>query len=224
MARPVSLRPTPDSVENPVIDLYTWQTSNGQRAAIMLEECGFPYRMHRVDLFKNEQQSPEFLKVNPAGQIPAIVDPDGPGGQPLALAQSAAIALYLAEKSGRFLPSDPLRRVLALQWFMFVLSDLAPASANLFLLGVLAPEKSPPNLEWLGTRMLRFFRLADARLEGREWLADEMTIADFALYPVVAVRKQQLDAAGGFANLGRWSAALAARPGVAKAMKAAESD
>jgi len=203
-----------------VIDLYTWQTSNGQRAAIMLEECGFPYRVNKVDLSRNEQQSPEFLKVNPAGQIPAIVDPDGPGGRPLALAQSAAIALYLAEKSGRFIPSDPVRRVLALQWFMFTLADMAPASANLFLLGVLAPEKSPANLEWLGTRMFRFFRLADARLEGREWLADELSIADFALYPVVAVRKPQLDAAGGFPNLERWRAAIAERPGVAKAMAA----
>ena len=186
----------------------------------MLEECGFPYRVNKVDLSKNEQQSPEFLKVNPAGQIPAIVDPDGPGGRPLALAQSAAIALYLAEKSGRFIPSDPVRRVLALQWFMFTLADMAPASANLFLLGVLAPEKSPANLEWLGTRMFRFFRLADARLEGREWLADELSIADFALYPVVAVRKPQLDAAGGFPNLQRWRAAIAERPGVARAMAA----
>jgi GST-like protein len=205
-----------------VIDLYTWQTSNGQRAAIMLDECGFPYRVHKVDLFKNEQQSPEFLKINPAGQIPAIVDPDGPGGRSLTLAQSAAISLYLAEKSGRFIPSNPVRRVLALQWFMFTLADMAPASANLFLLGVLAPEKSPANLEWLSTRMFRFFRLADAQLEGREWLADELSIADFALYPVVAVRKPQLDAAGGLANLQRWRAAIAERPGVAKAMKEAD--
>jgi GSH-dependent disulfide-bond oxidoreductase len=205
-----------------VIDLYTWQTSNGQRATIMLDECGFPYRVHKVDLSKNEQQSPEFLKVNPAGQIPAIVDPDGPGGRPLTLSQSAAIALYLAEKSGRFIPSDPQRRVLALQWFMFALADMAPSSANLFLLGVLAPEKSPANLEWLSTRMFRFFRLADARLEGREWLADELSIADFALFPVVAVRKPQLDAAGGLANLQRWRAAIAERPAVAKAMKAAD--
>jgi len=205
-----------------VIDLYTWQTSNGQRATIMLDECGFPYRVHKVDLSKNEQQSPEFLKVNPAGQIPAIVDPDGPGGRPLTLSQSAAIALYLAEKSGRFIPSDPQRRVLALQWFMFALADMAPSSANLFLLGVLAPEKSSANLEWLSTRMFRFFRLADARLEGREWLADELSIADFALFPVVAVRKPQLDAAGGLANLQRWRAAIAERPAVAKAMKAAD--
>ena len=205
-----------------MIDLYTWQTSNGQRAAIMLEECGFPYRVHKIDLFKNEQQAPEFLKINPAGAIPAIVDPDGPGGKPITLAQSAAIELYLAEKAGRFIPTDPLRRMLALQWFMCAMTDCAPSSANLFLLGVLAPEKSPANLEWLGGRMLRYFRVAEARLEGREWLADELSIADFALYPIVVVRKPQLDAAGGFPNLARWAAAIAARPGVAKAMKAAD--
>jgi len=205
-----------------MIDLYTWQTSNGHRAAIILEECGFPYRVHKIDLFKNEQQNPEFLKINPAGAIPAIVDDDGPGGRPITLSQSGAIAIYLAEKSGRFIPPDPARRALALQWLMFALSDLAPASSNIFLLSVLAPEKSPANLEWFTGRMMRFFRLADARLDGREWLADELSIADLALYPVYAVRKAQLDAAGGLANLHRWGAALAARPGVAKAMRAAD--
>ena len=205
-----------------MIDFYTWQTSNGQRAAILLEECGFPYRVHRVDLFKGEQQNAEFLKINPAGAIPAIVDPQGPGGRPITLTQSGAIALYLAEKVGRFIPADPMRRALAMQWFMFALTDLAPASANLFLLGVRAPEKSPSNLAWLGERMLRYARLADARLEGREWLADEVSIADFALYPVYAVRKAQIDAAGEFANLARWGAAIAARPPVAKAMQAAD--
>jgi GST-like protein len=205
-----------------MIDLYTWQTSNGHRAAVMLEECGFPYRVHRIDLFKNEQQNPEFLKINPAGAIPVIVDEDGPGGRPLTLAQSGAIALYLAEKSGRFLPAEAARRILALQWLMFTLSDLAPASGNVFLLGVLAPEKSPANLDWFSGRMLRYFRLADARLEGREWLADELSVADLALYPVYAVRKAQLDAADGLTNLHRWGAALGARSGVAKGMKAAD--
>jgi GST-like protein len=205
-----------------VIDLYTWQTSNGQRAAIMLEECGFPYRVHRIDLFKGEQQNAEFLRINPAGAIPAIVDPQGPAGRPMTIAQSGAIALYLAEKAGRFIPGDPTQRVIAMQWFMFAMTDFAPASANLFLLGVRAPEKSPANLAWLDERLLRYARIADARLAGRDWLADDLSIADFALYPIYAVRKAQLDAAGGFANFARWGAAIAARPLVAKAMKAAD--
>ncbi len=205
-----------------MIDLYTFQTSNGQRAAIMLEECGVPYRVRKIDLFKGEQQAPEYLALNPAGAIPAIVDPEGPGGKPLALTQSGAIALYLAEKTGRFMPSDPLRRAAALQWLMYAMTDCAAASANLFLLGVRAPEKSEANLEWLNERMLRYFRVADARLAGRDHLADELSVADFALYPVYAVRKPKLDAAGGMANLDRWGAALAARPGVAKGMAAAD--
>jgi GST-like protein len=204
-----------------MIDLYTFQTSNGQRAAILLEECGFPYRVHKVDLAKGEQQGEAYRKINPAGAIPAIVDPDGPGGRPLTLSQSGAIALYLAEKAGRFVPSDPARRALALQWLMFALTDCAPASSNLYYLGAVAPEKSAANLAWLTERLVRLLRVADARLEGRDWLADELSVADFALYPVYAVRKPQVDAAGGLPNLERWGAALAARPAVAKAMQAA---
>src|SRR6187455_1063486 len=101
-----------------MIDFYTAQTSNGQRAAIMLEECGLAYKLHKVDLQGGEQRKPEFLAVNPDGAIPAIVDHDGPGGKRLALAQSAAIVLYLAEKTGRFLPGDAGRRAQALQWLM----------------------------------------------------------------------------------------------------------
>jgi GSH-dependent disulfide-bond oxidoreductase len=206
-----------------MIDLYTFQTSNGQRAAIMLEECGFPYRVHRIDLFKGEQQHPDYLAKNPIGAIPTIVDPDGPEGRPLTLTQSGAIALYLAEKAGRFLPTDPLRRVAAMQWLMYGMTDCSPASANLFLLGVRAPEKSEANMAWLTERMLRYFRIVDARLADRDYLADEISVADFALYPVYAVRKQKIDEANGaLANLSRWGAAIGARPGVAKGMAAAD--
>jgi GST-like protein len=203
-----------------MIDLYAFQTSNGQRAAIALEECGLPYTVHRVDLTKGEQKGAEFLKINPAGAIPAIVDAEGPGGRPLMLSQSGAILLYAAEKSGRFLPADGGRRALALQWMMFALTDCAPATGYLYYLGALAPEKSPANLAWLEGRLLAHFRLADARLTGREYLADEISVADFALYPVVAARRALVDAAGDLPNLVRWAGALAARPGVARAMKA----
>ena len=205
-----------------MIDLYTFQTSNGQRAAIMLEECGFPYRVHKIDLIKGEQQHPDYLAKNPIGAIPTIVDPDGPGGRPLTLTQSGAISLYLAEKAGRFIPADPLRRIAAMQWLMYGMTDCAPASANLFLLGVRAPEKSEANLAWLGERMLRYFRVVDARLTGRDYLADEVSVADFALYPVYAVRKQKIDEADGkLSNLSRWAASLGARAGVAKGLTAA---
>lgn len=203
-----------------MIDLYTFQTSNGQRAAIALEECRLPYRVHRVDLAKGEQKAADYLKINPAGAIPAIVDSDGPGGRPLTLAQSGAIVLYAAEKSGRFLPADPARRALAIQWLMFALTDCAPATSYLYYLGAVAPEKSPANLKWLEGRLLAQFRLADARLAGREFLADEPSVADFALYPVFATRRALVDAAGDLPDLSRWGATLAAREGVARGMKA----
>jgi GST-like protein len=201
-----------------MIDLYTFDTSNGRRAAIVLEECALPYRVHRVDLTKGEQRHPDFLAINPAGAIPVIVDPDGPGGRPLTLAQSGAIAIYLAEKSGRHLPRDPLRRALAWQWLMFAASDFAGASAMIFFESALLPDKSPANLEFCEKRMQGYFRVADARLADRDWLADELSIADFALYPVCAVRRKLVDGADDLRHLSRWMSALAARPGVAKAM------
>ncbi len=203
-----------------MIDFYTWQTSNGQRVAILLEECGFAYDLHKVNLAKGEQRNPEFLKLNPAGAIPVIVDSDGPGGAPLTLAQSGAIDMYLAEKAGRFIPADAGRRVSAYQWFMQALTDCAPSSTGIFFSGTLLPDKSPANVAWFEARLTSQFRLADARLATNEWLAGELSLADFALYPIYAVRKALADAAGDMPHLARWGAALAARPAVAKAMLA----
>ncbi len=204
-----------------MIEFYTWQTSNGQRVAILLEECGFPYRVHKIDLFKGEQRNPDYLKINPAGAIPTIVDSDGPGGQPLTLTQSGAIELYLAGKAGKFIPSDPVRRILAHQWLLFALSDCASASTGIFFQSVLLPDKSPANLQWHEERLLRYLRVADGRLAGREYLLDELSIADFALYPIFAARKAIVDAAGDLDHLARWGAALAGRPAIARAMQAA---
>lgn len=205
-----------------MIDLYTFDTSNGQRATIALAECGLPYRVHRVDLTRGDQRKPEFLALNPAGAIPVIVDPDGPDGAPVTLTQSGAIAIYAAEKSGRFLPSDPLRRAAALQWLMYAVSDCAATSMLIFFETMLLPEKSAANLAFCEQRLVRQLRVADARLAGRDWLADELTIADFALYPVCAVRRKLIDAAADLTNLTRWMAALAARPGVARGMEQRE--
>ncbi len=204
-----------------MIELYTAQSSNGQRAAITLEECGLPYRVHKLELMKGEQRTPEFLALNPSGAIPVIVDPDGPGGVSITLSQSGAIALYAAEKTGKFLPRDPARRALALQWLMYAVTDCASASMMVFFESVLLPERLPANLAFCEERMLRFFRVADARLAGREHLADELSLADFALYPIAAVRKPAIDAAGDLGNLTRWMETIGRRPAVAKAMRAA---
>jgi GSH-dependent disulfide-bond oxidoreductase len=200
-----------------LIEFYTYDTSNGQRVAIMLEECGLAYRTHRVDLTKGEQRTADFLRLNPTGAIPVVVDADGPGGQSLTLSQSGAIMLYLAEKTGRFLPADPARRAAALQWLMHAVTDCASTTGVIYALSVRAPEKSPANVAFFEERLLRYFGVADARLADREWLADELSIADFALYPIYAVRKALADGAG-MPHLARWAAGLAARPAVARAM------
>lgn len=201
-----------------MIDLYFAGTANGQRAAVALEETGLAYRLHKVDLAKGEQRTPQFLKLNPAGLIPVIVDSDGPGGKPLTLTQSGAIILYCAEKSGKFLPRDGAVRAEALQWLLQAMSDVAGTSGALFRLENSVPEKSQPAIEYFRKRLLGFFSVCDQRLQGREWLAGEPSVADLALYPNFAARKALIDQAGGFANLQRWGATMAARPGVARGM------
>lgn len=203
-----------------MIDFYTAATSNGQRVAIALEEMGLPYSVHKLNLPNGDQKRPEYLAINPAGMIPAIVDHGAPGGKALSLSQSGAIIMYLAEKSGKLLPADAARRAIARQWVMQACSDCAGASSAIFLTSNMAPEKSPANVEFFEGRLLRFFRDADARLKGRDFLADELTIADVALYPIYAARKSVADRAGDLPNLTRWGALMAARPGVIKGLAA----
>ena len=202
-----------------MIDLYLAPTANGLRASVALDECGLAYKPHKIDLAKGEQRSAEFLKLNPAGQIPVLVDSDGPGGKPLTLAQSAAIILYCADKSGRFLPKDAARRALALQWMMQAATDVAPTSGAIFQLEMVAPEKNEAITSHFKKRLLAFFAGCDAQLASHDYLAGEISVADLMLYPNYALRKPLIDAAGGYANLHRWGAAMAARPGVQKGMK-----
>jgi GST-like protein len=202
-----------------MIDLYTAGTANGHRAAVALEESGVPYRVHKLNLQAGDQRKPEYLKINPAGVIPAIVDDDGPGGKPLALSQSGAIVLYVAEKSGKFIPKDPLRRLVAMQWLMQACSDVAGNSGAIFQLSMVAPEKSAPNIEFFEKRLVNVLRVADQRLAEREYLADEFSVADLALYPVVATRRPVVEKHGGLPHLAKWAERMAARPGVAKGME-----
>ncbi len=204
-----------------MIDFYTAATSNGQRVAITLEELGLPYTAHKLSLPNGDQKKPEYLAINPAGMIPAIVDHDGPGGKPFSLAQSGAIVMYLAEKTGKLLPTDAARRAVARQWLMQACADCAGASSAIFLSNGMVPDKSPANGAFFETRLLRFFGDIDARLNGRDFLADEFSIADLALYPIYAARKGLAERAGGLPNLARWGAMMAARPAVMKGMAVA---
>jgi len=201
-----------------MIDLYMWGTSNGLRASVALAECGLEHRVHKVDIAKGEAKTPEFLKLNPAGAIPVIVDHDGPGGKPLVLAQSGAIVVYACEKAARFIPTDLRRRALAAQFFAMAASDVAGTSGTIYRLEFMVPEKSAANADFFKNQLLGYFRVIDRHLAGREYLADEISFADLMLYPNFFARKSLIEAAGGMSNLTAWAARMAARPGVRKGM------
>jgi GST-like protein len=199
-----------------MIKLYTWGTGNGLRASVALAESGLEYEVHKVDISKGENKTPEYAKINPSGVIPAIVDTEGPEGKPVALAQSGAILLYVAEKCGKFIPKDPMRRAITYQWFMQACSDVAGGSGTLFQAENAAPDKSIANIDFFRKRLLNSFVHVDRHLVGREFIANELSIADLALYPPYAQRRALLPE---LTNLARWADKMAARPGVQKGMK-----
>jgi GST-like protein len=202
-----------------MIDLYTAATMNGRRAAIALAECGLPHRFHRLDLQNEDQHKPDFLKLNTMGTIPLIIDDTGPGGKPIRMTQSGAIVLYCAEKSGQLIPRDPQRRIGAYAWFMQAVTDVGPASSAMFQLSI-APESSAANDSHFEQRFLRHCANVDAQLEGQDFLAGEFSIADVALYPIVAVRSALIDEATGLANLKGWQQRIAIREATISAMAA----
>ena len=203
-----------------MIELHAGKSSNSQRVSIVLEECGLPYRVHRYSLMEGEHRTPAFAALNPAGMVPVIVDNDGPGGVPLTLTQSGAIVVYLAEKTRRYVPRDELMRARVLEWMAFTTTDIVGASTGIFVNTAILPDRSPANAAFYEERLMRYLRVADARLAGREWLADELSIADFSLYPVVVVRASMIEHADGMTHLKRWRDRLAARPAVDRGMKA----
>lgn len=201
-----------------MIDLYFAPTGNGLRATVALEETGLPYRVHRLDLYKGEQHTPEFLKINPAGMIPVIVDPDGPGGKPLTLNQSGAILLYCAEKSGQFIPADATTRALAMQFFVQAASDISGASMTIFRLEVTAPEKSAANVDYFKKRLRDAFLVCEQALQVNEYLAGELSVADLMLYPSFALRRSLVEHDDAFTNLCRWADNMASRPAIQRGM------
>ena len=203
-----------------MIELYTYGTGNGLRASIALAEAGLDYRTHLVDIHKGESRTAEFLKLNPAGSIPVLVDPSGPGGEPITLSQSGAIILYVAEKCGRFLPRDAALRAKTLQWFMMAASDVSGGHTALFIAMNRLPEKSAANTAFWEKRLLDHVRVFDRQLAGRDYLMGaEMTVADIALLPPVALRMPLIEGAGDCPELVRWFKAMSARPGVQKGMR-----
>ena len=203
-----------------MIDLYAAGTSNGMRARIALEECGLPYELHPVDLAKGEHKTAQFLAMNPNGQIPVIVDRDGPGGKPLTLSQSTAILLYCAEKSGKFLPKDPAARAAMLQALMSASTDVTPVFGSLF--GVLrSKEPHAPTAQLFKDRLRGFFQVWDAALGKHKYCAGaEVTVADFSLYAGYArIKGSAPDIVEGLPNATRWADEMTARPAIQRALK-----
>lgn len=203
-----------------MIHLYTWRTPNGRKVSILLEETGLPYIVHPVNIGEGEQFKPEFLALNPNGKIPAIVDEDGPGGGAFSLFESGAILIYLAEKSGMFLPSAPRSRYSVLQWLMFQMGGVGPffGQAHHFLR--YAPEPIPYAIERYRKETRRLYGVMDGELAKRAYLAGEAyTIADIATYPWVARHEWHQVELGDFPHVKRWFDAISARPAVQRGMK-----
>ena len=172
--------------ENPeILQLYSFPTPNGIKVSAMLEETGLEYEWHRVPLSDADVKSPEFLSLNPNGKIPAIIDPHGPGGKPLALFESGAILIYLAEKTGMFMSDDPVKRYETIQWVMFQMGGVGPMFGQLgyfFKFAGADIEDERPVERYLGETR-RLLDVLEARLEGREWLMDDYSIADICTAP-----------------------------------------
>ena len=201
-----------------MIEVYAWRTSNGLRATIALAESGLPHRVIPVDVSKGEQKTPDYLSVNPAGQIPALVDPQGPNGQRLVLAQSGAIVMYACHKAQRFIPQDPQRYATASQWAFQAASDIAGTSAAMNQLENVSPEKVQSHIDLFRKRFARYFGIVEAQLKTRDYLADELSFADLMLYPNYALKRDLLTAAD-YPALNAWGARMAARPGVQQGMR-----
>jgi GST-like protein len=208
------------------LQLYSLPTPNGVKVSIMLEETGLPYEPHRVSFETNDQISPEFLSLNPNNKIPAILDPNGPGGKPLALFESGAILLYLAEKTGQFLPKDAALRYEAIQWLMFQMGGIGPMFGQLGFFHKFAGkdyEDKRPRDRYVAESK-RLLGVLNKRLASRAWImGDDYTIADMATFPWVRnlggfYAAGDLVGMGDFAHVQRTLAAFVARPAVTRGL------
>ena len=204
-----------------MIDLYTATTPNGHKVSIALEELGLPYRVHFVKLRKLEQKEPWFLAINPNGRIPALVDREVEGdaeGGGFAVFESGAILVYLAEKTGRLMPTDPRGRSRVMQWLMFQMGGVGPMQGQANVFFRYFPEKIPAVIERYQNETRRLYGVMDARLAQSEYLADDYSIADIAVYPWVAQHDWSGIDLAPFPHLARWFAQLGARPAVQRGM------
>ena len=205
-----------------MIDLYFWTTPNGYKISLALEEMALPYRIVPVNIGKGEQFTPEFLAISPNNRIPAIVDnsPQG-GGTPVSLFESGAILLYLADKTGKFIPRDVRGRAEVLQWLFWQVGGLGPMAGQNGHFNVYAPEKIPYAIERYVNETNRLYGVLDNRLADREFLAGAYSIADMACYPWIVPHKGHQQNLEHFPHLRRWFDTIRARPATVKAYEGA---
>jgi GST-like protein len=202
-----------------MIDLYVWPTPNGYKISIMLEEIAMAYNVIDIDIARGDQFSPEFLKISPNNKMPAIVDSDGPDGKPIAIFESGAILLYLAEKSGKLMPKDMRGRYNVMQWLMFQMASVGPmlGQANHFI--SYAPEKIPYAISRYTNEMKRIYGVVNRRLAESPYLAGDYSIADIATFPWLRIYERAGLKLEDFPNLKRWYDAIDARPAVKKGLE-----
>lgn len=201
-----------------MIELYYWPTPNGHKITIFLEETGLPYAIVPVNIGKGDQFDPAFLRIAPNNRMPAIIDrAPSAGGEPVSVFESGAILLYLAEKTGRFLPSDARGRVAVLEWLMWQMGGLGPMAGQNHHFRNYAPEKLPYAIERYVNETARLYAVLNKRLEGRDFIAGEYSIADMACYPWIVPHQQQGQDLAQYPHLKRWFETVQARPAVVRA-------
>jgi len=200
------------------IDLYYWPTPNGWKVSIMLEETEIPYNVIPVNISAGDQFKREFLEISPNNKMPAIVDPDGPDGQPIALFESGAILLYLADKTGRFIPSDPHDRYTVVQWLMFQMGGVGPMLGQAHHFRQYAPEQIPYAINRYTNEASRLYRVLDKRLTQVEYVAGDYSIADMAIFPWILPYERQGQNLVDYPNLKRWFDAINERPAVQRGL------
>jgi len=198
-----------------MIEVYSWATPNGHKVHVMLEECGLAYRAVPVDIGAGAQFDPAFLAISPNNRIPAIVDPDGPDGKPISLFESGAILLYLAAKTGRFLPPDLRGRYRVLEWLMFQMGGVGPMLGQAHHFRIYAPEPIPYAIDRYSNEAKRLYGVMDTQLEKTRFIAgDDYTIADIAIFPWLRSWQNQGIDWVDFPSLKAWFDGIAARPAV----------
>ena len=202
----------------PPIELHYWPTPNGWKITIMLEECGLPYVIRPVNIGAGDQFKPEFLQISPNNRMPAIVDPDGPGGQPISVFESGAILQYLGRKTGRFYPADERRRVEVDEWLFWQMGGFGPMLGQTHHFRIYAPEKVPYAIERYTNETHRLYGVLDKRLDGRDFICGDYSIADMACVGWAKNWERQGQDIAEFPHVGRWLDAMLARPAVARGL------